>query len=684
MNKKISLILALVALLVACRGDETFSLRETLEHDKGAVRGAEKATIGVQTSDHQRRWGLAGVTRLTLPLSSSSGTLRVSLFAQNAGAQLRVHTGRAERTSTALPAGWSDIAVPLPRRIVSREVTVELAGCSGSCGFGEIWFDGAAPQSARPNLVFILVDTLRADALGTYSGRNETPAIDRLASDGVVFERAIAQASWTLPSTSSLLTGMWPSVSPGWTTPGQGVAASATPLAELLQQNGYTTGGFIANPLLKDEIGFGRGFDAYWAAPTESGVLTTANETLSRAHSWITTHQQKPFFAYIHLMDPHDPYMTPQRRREAGGVVTMGNPDPAFTGKEPLPDAKKVAEWRSLYDEEVRYADEQIEQLLAAMKPEVRANTIFLVTADHGEEFMEHGFLKHAPTLFNEAIHVPLIISGPGASKSKRVPELVRLVDVVPTLAEMLKIDVVKNVSRRWSGVSLAGVVSGKAPMPKLKAYSESFGFGPLRWAVYDGEEKVFFFNKGHKLPSELPAMPFPLQWLEKNLPVEGVYASSRREPLDRLLPADDAKLRAGREEASKYLQGKTGGLWMSIKGDGNGGRLEASLTMPMKDVHVVPFFWRAGDIVKPTATGVEIDVANDGMQRLAVFSGGTTATANALKLVTASQQLPFRNTKPADDAAIYYWVEAEPVRSGSDDEKKELLSRLRALGYIQ
>lgn len=572
---------------------------------------------------------------------------------------------------------WFALAVrPVVLRRVAALACAGALAASVSCR--------RPPKPTEVNLIFVLVDTMRADALGRRDGR--TPFLDGLARDGTVFERAYAQASWTLPSISSLLAGRWPAESPGWSEGTQGIPPGVVSLAELLHGAGMRSAAFVSNPLLKESSGFGRGFESYWASRVEDGVLTPAAVAVDQAIPWISAHRKERFFVLLHLMDPHDPYCPPARRVGPPGAWP-GNPDPAFTGAAPMPDAATVASWKGLYAEEVSYLDSQLARLFASLDPDVRARTAVVLTADHGEEFLDHGFLKHAVTLFDEAVHVPLIVRMPGAPAGRRVAAVVRLVDVVPTVADLLAVPVAEPVRARWAGVSLAPAVRGTAPVPPLLAMGETFGFGPLRWYVFDGRRKVVLFNKDHRIPNELPALKNPNEWLTKNLPAEGVYVSTAAAPTDvRITDGVEEDLRQAHNLASRYVSGKIGGLWLAVRGPGRGGSTDVSFALPgIETAHVIPFFWRAGDVVRPEKGALELHVADDGITRVAVVLGVDEASARVLEVLPKDGAASAHLRRPGpDEKGAFAWYEKESrTLPSAAAGRTEMLFRLRALGYI-
>ncbi|MEN8163146.1 MAG: sulfatase [Acidobacteriota bacterium] len=582
--------------------------------------------------------------------------------------------------SVPLRFGWNDIQVPLSRHATSARVKLALADCGDSqCGWGDVYF-GSKPVS-RPNLVFIVVDTMRADALGTYSGENLTPTLDLLASEGVLFERVYSQAPWTLPSTSSMLTGLWPSESPGWHDINQGIAPNAVPLAEIMRDNGYVTAAFVANALIADDNGFGRGFDTFWRGLP---VTTPAIDLVQRAFSWINTQCEQPFFVYMHLMDPHDPYAAPPRRIGPPNRWP-GDADPAFSGKDALPDPEALEDLRNLYLEEVRYADAMLGLFLEQLPSQALDNTLFVLTSDHGEEFMEHGFLKHGTSLFDELIHVPLIFTGPGCRRGARVDGIARLIDLVPTISEMLGLEVAPEIASGWRGVSLAGVIAGRAEMPNLIALSETASYAPLQWCSFDGLHKVVLFNRGHQHPIQFEDVAFIRDRLTGTVPLAAVYESSPDLPSDRLLtvgteqPIERALLAAG-----EYVRGRVGGLWLQIAGPGKGDRIHLKLQLPKHDsVRALPFFWSPDDVIDVTNGIMSVDVIDDGRPRLAVVLGLSPAQAAGVQIAANSTGLMVNHGEPLpDDPGIALWFH-ESGNQESVTGGEVTRERLRALGYL-
>jgi arylsulfatase A-like enzyme len=362
---------------------------------------------------------------------------------------------------------------------------------------------GAAPP---PNIIVILVDTLRRDRLTPYGYRRETsPEIGRrLAAAGTVVEEAYSAAPWTLPSVVALMTGRYPGELLGADLSAYGIPAGITPLAERLARAGYETAGFLANPTMHVGAGFERGFDTFYAPPADIEWLRRHADDLNRhALPWLAAYQdqEQPFFLYLHYIDPHDPYENPETagnhspfEGEYRGPVAGDWVNGVYTGKLALPDPPRdLAHLSALYDSEVHYVDHAIGEVLAALRPEVLAHTLVVLTADHGEELLDHGGWKHGQTLYEEQIHVPLIVRWDGrVPAGRRLPGTVRLLDVAPTLAAAAG----APPDPGWEGLDLLPALTEGARLAARPAFAEGLSGGPLRAAAVLDGWKLMVFNR--------------------------------------------------------------------------------------------------------------------------------------------------------------------------------------------
>ena len=282
------------------------------------------------------------------------------------------------------------------------------------------------------NLLLLLVDTLRADRCSLYGYfRKTTPNLDSFAGDALVFENAISPSSWTIPSVASLLTGLYPHQH--GVNDRMRLNQSLWTLAERLQEEGFTTLGVSSNPLIDSPNGYDQGFETFHHRPWERA--RKLNELLLE---WLDGHSDLRWFAFVHYIDPHDPYdapppegrafldrsyrgifMRPKALNELFRTVNFGHPAPYSYGDEDL------AYLEAAYDGEILYWDRHFGQLMKELRRrDLEQNTVVIVTSDHGEEFTEHGMFKHGMQLFDESVRVPLVIRAPGlvASNRRRVP----------------------------------------------------------------------------------------------------------------------------------------------------------------------------------------------------------------------------------------------------------------------
>ena len=344
---------------------------------------------------------------------------------------------------------------------------------------------GPTAPTSRPNLVVILVDTLRPDHLGFMgSARPTSPHLDLLAARSVVFANHYSSASRTGPSVASLFTGLHPPshgvINPITLFDAKGtLAQDQTTLAEILSKEGYRCAGFTANFNVSARFGFDQGFAVYeWirSPDTQLGLGGNASEVSAAALTWLRA-AEAPFFLYLHYLDPHSPYDAPPPYDRIftdpayAGLFTGSHRqlDEVVAGSLAV-DPSDLRQLTALYDQEISYADALIGELLDAMEEAGwLENTVVVFLSDHGEEFLEHGSVLHGYTLYEEQLRIPLVICDPQRPGPRRVEPVTRQVDVLPTLLELLDVPYAGWIEGR-SVVHLMGEGTVEEAVPPVYA----------------------------------------------------------------------------------------------------------------------------------------------------------------------------------------------------------------------
>ena len=371
--------------------------------------------------------------------------------------------GNAER--------WADWRIPLDE-VAGEEATLvfetEVLGGSAETYSLAVWsrptvYAPARDTRRRPNVILLSIDTLRADHLTSYGhSRDTAPKLrEWFEKDGVLFEETVAAATTTGPSHMTMFTSLVPTVHGVAERPGVRAPAPIT-LAEVLRANGYATGAVTEDGPLHARWGFSRGFDTYAENKSADVMLPEGHvaATFDQAEAWLRRHGDKPFFLFVHTFEVHYPYTPPARYAALFGGVAR---EPGLP-----PDYAPV-----LYDREIRHVDDQLDRFLTKLRGAgLLDDTIFIVTADHGEEFLEHGFIGHGGNLHPEVIRVPLLIRGPGVAAGRRIDSPVGHVDLMPTILDLLGIDPPEVAMGR----SLAAIVRGEAnEIEDAPLYSEAW-----------------------------------------------------------------------------------------------------------------------------------------------------------------------------------------------------------------
>jgi arylsulfatase A-like enzyme len=357
------------------------------------------------------------------------------------------------------------------------------------------------PGTPPRHLLFICVDTLRADHMSLYGyPRATSPVIDQLGREGVVFEHALVQWPVTTPSMASMLSGMYPHIT------GVVIDATVNPLPqrmlllpEVLQQNGFTTAAILANPVLGPQNHFDQGFDHFekmWQAGTSDDARTVTDAALAKLE--VLAGSGERIFGWVHFIDPHDPYDPPEGYAEpffgdahyrSRSVAPNPTNDP-FRGI-PLDDYTRdqendLANYIARYDGEIRFVDEQIGRLLAGLEPLGLADdTLVVLTSDHGESLGEHEiYFNHGQVPYDEQLRVPLVMRWPdGRFAGTRLRKPVELRGLARTLASAAGIDEAANP---FDGADWLAALR-EDDMSRLPdyVYSAAGGSATRRWRRY-------------------------------------------------------------------------------------------------------------------------------------------------------------------------------------------------------
>ncbi|MFK7984449.1 MAG: sulfatase [Sandaracinaceae bacterium] len=336
------------------------------------------------------------------------------------------------------------------------------------------------------NVLVYLTDTLRADHLRPYAPetRVHTPGLNRFATHAATFLSGHAQENWTKPSCATLLSGLFP-----WehhaTSEDAQVPGSVELLSERLKDDGFHTGAFIANGFVSDRFGFRQGWSTYRNYVRE-GRRNLARFVAADVISWLDERpEDTPFFLYVHSIDPHVPYIPPSEE------LARYDPDPydgpvdfhqnralleAVKGGSLRLNARDRVRLEALYDGEISYHDRHFDAVMEALERRGLAEeTLVVFTSDHGEEFWDHDSVGHGHSVWEELIHVPLLVRWPGLTDDAvPVEEAVGLVDVVPTALEALGREVPDDVSGRSLAPLLRGQVED-APRPVVTGFMEGW-----------------------------------------------------------------------------------------------------------------------------------------------------------------------------------------------------------------
>jgi arylsulfatase A-like enzyme len=401
-------------------------------------------------------------------------------------------------------------------------------------------------HATHPNVVLIVLDTLRADRVGWYGDtRGVTPALDELARRSDVFWKAYSVSSWTSPAVASVLTSR-PPARHGVRGFGSTLADDETTLAETLHAHGYRTAAFQANPLLSPRLGYAQGFDVYEVGElmSRARVKDRAGRLDDAALAWLdglrAYGEGGPVFLYLQYMEAHPPYTVGARRlarmvgergrsgEESARATALLEPSrqwDIFLAPSAWPqiDPGALRALEDVYDAEVASLDAHLHGLLRGLaKRGILDDAVIVVMADHGEEFADHGRIGHGFTLYDEVLHVPLLVRAPGQRDRHDVRDVVSLLDVAPTIVDLAGIPAPPT----FEGRSMARPASRVARAELDRPRDEMIADPAHRRALVVGSEKMIVDVHGQRACYDLAADP------EERRPGDGSACAIA--PLDR------------------------------------------------------------------------------------------------------------------------------------------------------
>ena len=452
--------------------------------DKAPASLTKEDVSGVEVSAAKLKAGAKLVYYVRIP---ANGALQLSGVGEGSSVKTRIQAEGGqwqeleEKALTSEISFWTHSLSAFADKVVRIELSTDKATTLKAISIVRAKQTPTKITQAK-NVIWLTIDTLGAHKLRPYNKKTrvKTPALDRFAKDGVVFEQAQTPENWTKPSVASMLTGLFPQ-----THKTQGDASSlpadAKMITEMLKAKGITTGGFIANGYVSGKFGFEKGWDEYTNYIRET-KNTNASNVFKEAGNWIAKNKGKRFFAYIQTIDPHVPYDPPDN------FLKMYDSRPNYDGQVTnrrthllLEEAKKknskvsfsesdIIRIKALHDGEISYHDSEFKKFLKRVDElGLRDNTVFVVTSDHGEEQNEHGSWGHGHSVYQELLGVPLIIRWPGVAKAgKRVSATVTTLDLAPTVFEAMGVPAHKD----FEGRSLVGHLTNNPPAGPHVAFS--------------------------------------------------------------------------------------------------------------------------------------------------------------------------------------------------------------------
>jgi len=544
--------------------------------------------------------------------------------------------------------------------------------------------------TAGSNVIVYVVDCMRADHLGSYGyPLPTTPSIDALAQKSVVLDRLVSCAPWTKPSTACLFTSLLPAAHRACTVD-DALSRDLSTLAESFQDAGYSTVAFVANQVIDPGVFFfNQGFDRWVDVrsfeersenPNINSVTGDAAEITAQVLPWLERNRDRRFFAYLHSIDLHYTY----------------RPRPPFDRLFVNPESRGSVRERQLYDNELAYNDNEIGKLVAALERlELLDDTLLLVTADHGEEFGEHGFNRHGKTLYDQALHIPGVFKLPGSSGAgRRVGALASNLDIAPTLLDYAGVP----IPPEFTGRSLRPLLDGATGSARDDVVSEVVAPKVVSYAVEGPRYKYV-----RQLVPEQKEQLFDL----RNDPAESAN----------LLPGIPAEARKSVEELDAYMRAAQFGYHLSVVGDRPGRRYRVEVSVHGSIERAFRFVMATGDtfevsddrsratleftsdgkarhlVIQPSPDDapIRLDVRADGdrVEPAAIRLGKGDDRAPSVPFTADAQTLDVSQASAeelleAQESPVRVWHLPRSARRNRVGLSDDTIRYLKALGYVQ
>lgn len=349
-------------------------------------------------------------------------------------------------------------------------------------------------RAPRYNLVIIVLDAARADHVGCYGyPRPTTPNIDELATESVLFARHYCQIPFTTPSTASLFTGQYPDthwvIYPAWKH-----EEPKQTMASILRSHGFATALFSSTPCASPAMGVGTHFEEayYRRRMIGDGPGFSPKSLLLALEPWLAQRDGRRFFAYVHFLPPHNPYLQPEEMTAmfAGQTPPEYQPElyqpweidfPVYADcrRPGLEEPPPLPEWLNLYDANLRYGDWAVGEVVRMLQAEgLLDNTVVIVTSDHGAAFGEHGYIWHPQAIHQEVARIPLLVRLPGGARTSEVDALTHTIDLLPTICDLCRLPAPTGAQ----GASLVPLLRGEAAVPT--PYTVTMSFDPRKYMI--------------------------------------------------------------------------------------------------------------------------------------------------------------------------------------------------------